>query len=54
VQIAIAACSFVEPLRAFTVLRTALMHLQNRLACDSVGIYALFRKKSAKKQKKSS
>jgi hypothetical protein len=46
-HIAIAAASFVEPRRAFTVLRTALMHLQNRLACDSA-IYALFRKKSPK------
>ena len=32
---AIAADSFVEPGRALTVLRTALIHLQNRLACDS-------------------
>ena len=37
-HIAIAADSFVDPRRAFTVLRTALIHLQNRFACE-VGIF---------------
>ena len=48
VHIAIAADSFVEPGRTFTVLRTALMHLQKRLACDSA-IYSFLGKKNAKK-----
>ena len=36
-----AACSFVEPLRAFTVLRTCFIHLQNRVASVGRTIYLI-------------
>jgi hypothetical protein len=42
VHIAIAADSLFDPRRTLTVLRTALIQLQNRLACDST-IYEPFR-----------
>ena len=41
VQIPIAADSLLEPFRAFTVLRTAFMHLQNRFAKDSFILHRL-------------